>query len=441
MADLESMLAEGQALEERRHFEEAIAVYSRARSSYPTAGGVHLALGRVYARERRYPEAVNAYFQAGSLLLDGERPEEAQRAYSALIGLEKELAAGYSPPALQRIHSRRGDVAHGMARILYLKGAHEQALRLVSTALESEPTHIGMRTTLGLLHQDAGREDEALEHYQAVVKMHRGNLDEALCHERLAPLLARRGAPATTVHQHYYDAALFYKREGKLEKALPAYEAAVKLAPQHEATLIHAADLLLLLGRTEHADNLLSRLEPAGEPKRWKVVTQLEALYTQAGRAEHVEQLVSRVAAVSGLLVVRHLVPEAELVLPNPVPAGQPLRRIPALQRERGAVRLDFPAVAENAAGSVRLQFHPELQTNQDVLRHMCELLQRPAEQIVPQVRSGKVSLGEVVRLATPSVLYDYVFVPGGVLSVQAATHLPALDWSKARLAEPGSAP
>lgn len=384
MADLESILQEGRALEERRHFEEAIAAYARARSLYPAAGDVHLALGRVYARERRYPEAVNAYFQAGALLLDADLPEEAHRAYSALIGLEKELAAGYSPPALQRIHSRKGDVAHGMARILYLRGSHAQALKLVSTALESEPTHVGMRTTLGLIHQDAGREAEAIEQFQAVVKMHRGNLDEARARERLAPLLAGRGAPPATVHDHYLRAAQFYQREGKLESAGRACQAALQLAPGHEATVALAAELRGLPGEDS---------------------------------------------------ICLPVLPGAAVIWPAPTTQG--VRRVPRVTRDGNYVRLDFPATddsPEGRAGSAWVAFYPELKTNQDVLRHMCELLKEPAEKLIPHVRTGKVPLGEVVRLSLGDARYDYAFVGPGVLFMRTMAFLPSLDWSAARL-------
>lgn len=433
MADLESTLREGLALEERRHFEEAIAVYAR----HPGSGECQLGLGRSYHRERRYPEAVNAYFQAGSLLLAADRPEDAHTAYSAIIALEKELAAGYSPPALNRIHTRKGDVAHGMARILFMKGSHEQALRLVTTALESEPNHVGMRTTLGLVHQQAGREDEALEEYQAVIKMHRRTLDEAICRERLAVVLAKRGAPATTIHDHYLHAGLFYEREGKLEKALNAYGAALQQSPQDEETVIRSAGLLLSLKRSEQAATVLTRLETGSSSlaQRLKVLSKLQEVYEKSGRTAEATEIRRRVEGLSGRITIRDLVPDEELIVPTPAgPDG--VRRIPEMAREGPLVRLDFPATPQAPAGSLWLSFHPEIRSNQDVLAHMCEQLGQPAEKIIPHVQRQ----GENLRLPTgqvdpvaPDAVYEYIFRGTGVLFVNANPSLPPLDWSTAQ--------
>jgi predicted O-linked N-acetylglucosamine transferase (SPINDLY family) len=159
IAQAESLLAEGNALEDRGDFAGALAKYEAARTACPEHARVPLnvanalrGLGRSDDAIRTLKDAVAAqpgnaaaHFNLGSLYLAQSRPAEAESAFRSALAADPAMA----------------EAAVALAGVLESRGRVTDAEAALKQAIDAKPQYAGARFNLALLYERQERCDEA----------------------------------------------------------------------------------------------------------------------------------------------------------------------------------------------------------------------------------------------------------------------------------------
>ena len=163
----ETRFAAGQLAESQGNMPQAIAQYTEAIQIKPNHQNSWSRLGLIYAQSKQYPQAIDAW----------------QHYVRATNG----AAAAYG----------------NLGYCYELSGDRASAEQAFQTGVQRDPHNVQCRVNYGLMLARAGREKEAVEHLQAVLK------------------------PA----QVHYNLGSVYEQQGRKEMAKVHYKKAVELSP------------------------------------------------------------------------------------------------------------------------------------------------------------------------------------------------------------------
>ena len=189
-------------------------------------------------------------------------PEDEQ--VEVLYDLSKtQLASGQYEEALNTCHNILGihdsaEVYYNMGYIKGLKGDLEGALACFRRAVTINSHHAKAYRQMGMICHQMGNEEEAHRHLATAAEIHMDRKQNNEAEEIFNTVLALR--PDTT--NVYNSLGIIYRRQGRMEEALEAYQKAIKVHPTDEYIFFNAARVHLDLGnQAESREYLCKALE------------------------------------------------------------------------------------------------------------------------------------------------------------------------------------
>jgi tetratricopeptide (TPR) repeat protein len=122
------------------------------------------------------------------------------------------------------------EVFYNLGYILSIRGKFEEALSYFKKATRINGQHAKAFKQMGLIYQKLGRVDDAQHCLERAADLHLTLKEENEAEEILNAVLTLR--PDTT--NVYNSLGIIYRRQGRLDEALKAYEKALKVHPEDE---------------------------------------------------------------------------------------------------------------------------------------------------------------------------------------------------------------
>lgn len=264
--------AAGDADRARASFERAIAL--DVDHKVPV---VWVGLGELELREKRYAEALAVAEQVKAHFPDKvfgfDIAAAAHRGMAQSDAMLASIEAGFRiDPSSRR--------ANGLARALARAGQGERATRVLEEWLAGDPTDGAAWASLGLIHQQAGRETDALGAYEKALEHAEPN---AVLLNNMAWLyLGRNGERAVELASRAYELepsraeivdtygwVLF--NNDKRTEGLSLLQQALVLAPRNPEIGLHVAEALHRSGRDNEAIPLVNRIIADHPNTQWSV--------------------------------------------------------------------------------------------------------------------------------------------------------------------------
>jgi tetratricopeptide (TPR) repeat protein len=129
------------------------------------------------------------------------------------------------------------EVYYNMGYIKSLKGEYEEALDCFKRATTINGNHVKAHQQMGLIYQKMGRTEEAKSSLEKAAEIHLERNQNSEAEEIFKTVLKLR--PDTT--NVYNSLGIIYRRQGRLEDALRAYEKALKVHQDDECIHVNAA--------------------------------------------------------------------------------------------------------------------------------------------------------------------------------------------------------
>jgi len=145
------------------------------------------------------------------------------------------------------------EVYYNMGYIKSLKGELEEALVCFRRATTINGHHAKAYRQMGLIYQKLGRDEEARSSLEMAAEIHMERNQNNEAEEIFNTVLALR--PDTT--NVYNSLGIIYRRQGRLEEALKAYEKALKVHQNDEYIYFNTARVHLDLGDSLTAQKYL----------------------------------------------------------------------------------------------------------------------------------------------------------------------------------------
>ena len=186
-------------LRSKGELEEAAHFQSLAAKEHPRWGLMHRNLASIYAQQRKFPEAIEAFTKAvelspgdleacynlGLLLSEtSQDPETLKKAadcFSKTIALQPRFAEGH----------------FSLGNILYRLGKQEEAVDSYKRAIQAEPKHARAYNNLASLLGARGDKTSAINYYQSAISLDPNYLE---AYRNLAESLLKNGAVADAVN-------------------------------------------------------------------------------------------------------------------------------------------------------------------------------------------------------------------------------------------------
>ncbi len=166
-----------------------------------------------------------------------------------------QISEGKYDQALDTCHSildihDNAEVYYNMGYIKSLKGELEEALACFRRATTINGHHARAHKQMGLIYQRLGREEEARQSLELAAELHMERNQNNEAEEIFNTVLALR--PDTI--NVYNSLGIIYRRQGRLEEALKAYQKAMKVHQNDEYIYFNIARVYLDMG-----DNLAAQ--------------------------------------------------------------------------------------------------------------------------------------------------------------------------------------
>ena len=126
----------------------------------------------------RNPQNATAQYNAGTILLERDEPEQAAEYFRRAIALRDDYPQAH----------------HNLGSVLATLGQHDEATREFERAVELEPRYAMGHVKLGITALDAGRTAEAKKEFQAALHW---QPNDAAAHAGMAEVLAERRQSST----------------------------------------------------------------------------------------------------------------------------------------------------------------------------------------------------------------------------------------------------
>ena len=201
------------------------------------------------ANSGRTPDtaAIRALMNEGTAHLQGERFQEAERAYRGALDMAPD----------------HPDTLHHLGLLLYRLNRFDDAMSTIARAIEQAPASPLYWFNLGVVAQKAARPDEAIRAYRQTVLLNPRHLEAWI---NLGNVLKDRGALSESI-EAYHKARLLnpshadthnnlgaaLKEQGSLEPALASYRQAIQLKPTHVEALNNLGLALMETGSLNEA--------------------------------------------------------------------------------------------------------------------------------------------------------------------------------------------
>jgi Tfp pilus assembly protein PilF/2-polyprenyl-3-methyl-5-hydroxy-6-metoxy-1,4-benzoquinol methylase len=225
-----ALIDEGNALEEQGQIREAMARYDAAVQADPHCARGHLNRGNILARDR-FDEARRAYqlaiicdphyaaahFNLGNLNYRAGDFELALLNYQAAIGIRPDFA----------------DAFVAMANALESLGRAAEAVKSYENALVINPRYAEIHFNLGVLAATHGREEEAVSRLRRAVEL------------------------KPDFSQAHHNLGIVFSRLERLEAAEVSLRRALSLEPESEEIVHDLSTILLCLGKSPEAVQLI----------------------------------------------------------------------------------------------------------------------------------------------------------------------------------------
>jgi putative PEP-CTERM system TPR-repeat lipoprotein len=222
--------------------------------------------GELELREKRFPQALAVGKEMQEHFPDNAMAYEIEAAAHRGLGdINQALGAVEKAVRVEGNSQRINLFAHTLATA----GQAPKAVFMLRDWLEQNPEDGPSWTTLGMMLQQMGRQDEALEAYESALKFADGNpvvlnnmawlyLDRDL--ERAAGYAKKAYdiAPERAEIVDTYGWVMF--KQGKQREALNILQQALVIAPRNAEIGLHVAEALLRQGREAEARPLLERI-------------------------------------------------------------------------------------------------------------------------------------------------------------------------------------
>ncbi|MCP3980020.1 MAG: tetratricopeptide repeat protein [bacterium] len=221
-----------------------------------------------------------------ALALQGRRADAVRRFEEA-----------YANPLSRRM------AGHQLAMIRLDEGDLDEAQRLVTGLLETEPEAAELRNTLGRVLEQRGDPTAATREYLRAVD---GDPDAALPRNNLGNLARARGErdEAETWYREaieadpyfmgaYNNLALVYQEQGNIDRAIDLYDRALGKAPGHVVVLNNLASLHYATGELDEARRIWERTSEA-QPDYASPWNNLAGLEIRRGRLDEADRLLDR---------------------------------------------------------------------------------------------------------------------------------------------------
>lgn len=181
--------------------------------------------------------------------------EKAEELYDLSV---QQMNAGQLDQALDTCQSildihDSAEVYYNMGYIKSLKGQLEEALLCFRRATTINGHHARAYRQMGLIYQKLGQDTEARDSLEKAAEIHMERNQTVEAEEIFNTVLALR--PDTT--NVYNSLGIIYRRQGRLEDALKAYEKALKIHKNDEYIFFNTARVHLDMGNLILAQNSL----------------------------------------------------------------------------------------------------------------------------------------------------------------------------------------
>lgn len=248
--------------------EKAVEAYRTAIAIDPNRAAAHYALGVAQFRLGDHPSAISELRKASELAPENPLPHlELARIY---LTLQKPTDALASVDQALRIQP--GLVEAGLLRgeILSAQGQVVQAERAYIQLAKRHPKIASPRLHLGMLYQQLGQKEEAIDAYRAAIAI---DPQLALAYNNLAAILSEQppnlaeaeslAAKAVALMPqvaHFHDTlGWIYRKKGKLTESYQALGKAAQIAPNDPTIAFHWATILADCGDRPEAIVQLER--------------------------------------------------------------------------------------------------------------------------------------------------------------------------------------
>ncbi|MDR1607301.1 MAG: tetratricopeptide repeat protein [Deltaproteobacteria bacterium] len=147
------------------------------------------------------------------------------------------------------------EVFYNLGYILSVRGKFEEALSYFKKATRVNSQYAKAYKQMGLIYQKLGRLDEAQSSLERAADLHLTLKEENEAEEILNTVLTLR--PDTT--NVYNSLGIIYRRQGRLDEALAAYEKALKVHAQDENIYFNLSRVHLERGERSQAQEALRK--------------------------------------------------------------------------------------------------------------------------------------------------------------------------------------
>jgi tetratricopeptide (TPR) repeat protein len=257
------------ALKQQRYDEEAERIYRALLQWRPDEAQARYLLGNLYARQRRFEEALEEY-----ALVPPHHPHftDARLRMSAVLRLAKKPKQAYDLLfECARLNPRNGQIFLNMGKLLYDMGLNASAVRAFERAVQLLPNDAQAHYLLGFLYNMLGRENWALAAWRKAVELapnaHSLRYDLGYMYVRRTryDLAAHE---FTMVLEHWPDdvetnfmLGLCYKELIEPGRAIPLFEKVLRRNPRHAQALYYLGACYLQIGNTSLGKAYLRRYD------------------------------------------------------------------------------------------------------------------------------------------------------------------------------------
>ncbi|MDB2476136.1 tetratricopeptide repeat protein, partial [Paracoccaceae bacterium] len=285
----------GNILQQRGHFEGAIAAYSKALSIEPNNANLYNNIGIAYANLKRFDAAIEAYKKAialeptnasfhnnvgisyagigehnvaidaynKALSLKSDYPEVYYNMASALSESGQLERAIWAYEQALTIRPNYASAWYNMGLKLSALGEQDRAVKAYAKVLECETDHIAASYNMAILLKDLGQWDEAIAAYRKVLSI---KPDHAEAYNNMGVIFQEKNEFSAAIDAYdqairiqpsytsaWYNKGMAFYEQGEFQSAIIAYRKVLSIKPDHAEAYNNMGIALSNMGQHEQA--------------------------------------------------------------------------------------------------------------------------------------------------------------------------------------------